>query len=324
MLGLIAAGEVSGRQEAFARSEFAGRRARLIARIPDGIAVIPAARTSSQPVRFRQAPDFWYLTGIEQPNAVLVLDGRTKRSYLFAENRHPGRIRMEGPGILESGSTAAEYGLTKFAPLSGLAANIKALGKTSKKLYLPLSPQDTVQASRMEVAGSDAELMGHPLYSGIRTEREILIKKVQAWAPKNELADIHIILDELRWIKSPYEIERMRISGRIAAEATREAIAVTRPGGFEYEIEAAVRAGYLKRGARGDAFPPIVASGPNTVTWHYMANNRRMLAGEIVLMDTGADYDYYTSDITRTWPVSGDSPKSRRSTTAASSKPAIP
>ena len=173
---LVATLNWSGRadpQETFARAEFAARRAKLLARIRDGIAVIPAATPSHAPVRFRQAPDFWYLTGIEQANAVLVLDGRTSRSYLFVEKRHPGQIMMEGPGILESGITAAEYGLTKIAPLSGLAANIKALGTTSKKLYIPLSPQDTVQAGRMEVVGSDAELLAHPLYTGIRTAREI-------------------------------------------------------------------------------------------------------------------------------------------------------
>jgi Xaa-Pro aminopeptidase len=74
---------------------------------------------------------------------------------------------------------------------------------------------------------------------------------------------------------------------------------------FEYEVEAAARFVYVKMGARGDAFTPIVASGPNTITWHYQNNNRQMQAGDVVLMDYGADYDYYTSDITRTWPVSG-------------------
>jgi Xaa-Pro aminopeptidase len=74
---------------------------------------------------------------------------------------------------------------------------------------------------------------------------------------------------------------------------------------YEYELEAAARFVYTRLGARGDAFRPIVASGPNTTIWHYSANNRQMKAGELVYMDYGADYEYYTSDITRTWPVSG-------------------
>ena len=83
------------------------------------------------------------------------------------------------------------------------------------------------------------------------------------------------------------------------------AIKGTRPGMYEYELEAAARYVYTKRGARGDAFRPIVASGPNTMVLHYSANNRKMQEGEVVYMDYGADYEYYTSDITRTWPVSG-------------------
>ena len=289
----------------FDRSEFAGRRQKFFARIPDGIAVIPGALKTSVPVRFRQAPDFWYLTGIEDPESVLVLDGRSRKSYLFAPKRGPQEVMVEGPGLLEAGRSADHYGLTKIGPLEQLPATVKALGKAAKRLYLPLSPQDSVQEGRMEIAMGQASVFAHPLYAGMITERQIAVKKIQAWLPKKELADVHTILDDLRWVKTPYEIERMRAAGRIAAEATREAIAVTRPGGYEYEIEAAVRGGYLKRGARGDAFPPIVASGPNTITWHYTANNRQMQAGEIVLMDLGADYEYYTSDITRTWPVSG-------------------
>jgi Xaa-Pro aminopeptidase len=106
-------------------------------------------------------------------------------------------------------------------------------------------------------------------------------------------------------VKTPYEIERVRKSAAIAAEAMSAAMRGTHPGEYEYEVEAAARFVQTRMGARGDAFTPIVASGPNTITWHYERNDRRMQAGEVVLMDYGADFDYYASDITRTWPVSG-------------------
>lgn len=291
--------------EPSARAEFSGRRARLLARISDGIAIIPAATPTEAPTRFRQSPDFWYLTGVEDPNAALVLDGPTRRAFLYVPKRESGRVMVEGPGALESNASAETLGLTKVAPLEDLRAAVIALGKRARKLYVPLSPQDSVHESRMELAMAESALLAHPLYAGVSIQRQLLVKKLQQWVPHKELADVNPILDELRWTKTPYEIERLRISGRITAEAANEAIAVTRAGGYEYEIEAAVRAGYIKRGARGDAFQPIIASGPNTITWHYVANNRKMQAGEIVLMDAGADYDYYTSDITRTWPVSG-------------------
>ena len=105
--------------------------------------------------------------------------------------------------------------------------------------------------------------------------------------------------------KRPYEIELIKKSSQIGAEGVKEAMKGTRAGMYEYELEAAARFVYTKLGARGDAFRPIVASGPNTMVLHYSANNRQMLDGEVVYMDYGADYEYYTSDITRTWPVSG-------------------
>lgn len=112
------------------------------------------------------------------------------------------------------------------------------------------------------------------------------------------------MVDELRWVKSPYEIERLRRSGAIGAAAVSEAIKGTKPGMYEFEIAAAQYVN-TRLGARGDAFLPIGPSGPLTPIVHYEDNRRQMRAGEVVYMDYGSDYEYYASDITRTWPVSG-------------------
>jgi Xaa-Pro aminopeptidase len=141
--------------------------------------------------------------------------------------------------------------------------------------------------------------------SGRIPESKSAISVIQQLAPQLALQDLNPLLDEMRWIKSPYEIELVKKSAEIGAEGVKEAMKGTQPGMYEYEIEAAARYVYTKRGARGDAFRPIVASGPNTVILHYSANNRQMKDGEIVYMDYGSDYEYYTSDVTRTWPVSG-------------------
>jgi Xaa-Pro aminopeptidase len=166
---------------------------------------------------------------------------------------------------------------------------------------VPLTPPDQLQYGRGEVVGLDAEEMKLPFARISRIKN--FVAGLHTWQPQMELVNINPILDDLRWIKSPYEIERMRMAGKIGAEGVKEAIKGTRPGMYEYELEAAARFVYVKRGARGDAFMPIVASGPNTVILHYNKNNRKMQAGEVVYMDYGADYDYYVSDITRTWPV---------------------
>jgi Xaa-Pro aminopeptidase len=146
--------------------------------------------------------------------------------------------------------------------------------------------------------------MSHPLMRDIPESRQT-VKALQQLLPQLALQDVNPFLDDLRWVKTPFEIELMRKSCQIGAEGVKEAIKGTRPGMFEYELEAAARYVYTRLGARGDAFRPIVASGSNTLIWHYSANNRQMKDGDVVYMDYGADYEYYTSDITRTWPVSG-------------------
>jgi len=120
------------------------------------------------------------------------------------------------------------------------------------------------------------------------------------------------LIDSLRVIKSPEEIEILRRNGKISAEAVKQAMLATKPGGFEYEIEAAAMFTVLKNGAKGAAYPPIVGSGPNTCIWHYEKNSRKVEAGDLVLTDFGADLDYLTMDITRTWPASGKFTKEQR------------
>jgi Xaa-Pro aminopeptidase len=106
-------------------------------------------------------------------------------------------------------------------------------------------------------------------------------------------------------IKTPSEIEVLRRNGRISAEGMRRAIAITRPGLYEYHLEAAATAWFDVNGADGVAYPAIVASGPNLLVWHYFANSRQLESDDLVVMDFGADMGHLTMDITRTWPVDG-------------------
>src|SRR6185503_1340723 len=164
--------------------------------------------------------------------------------------------------------------------------------------------QGNVQNGREELDFFESIELAQSITGGV-PESKRAITVVQQMVPHLALNALDPLLDEMRWIKTPYEIELMKKSAEIGAEGVKEAMKGTRPGMYEYELEAAARYVYTKRGARGDAFSPIVASGPNTLTLHYSANNRQMMDGEVVYMDYGAAYEYYNSDITRTWPVSG-------------------
>ena len=292
-------------QETFDKAEFAARRAKVFEKIGDGTAIVFANEKHLYPLKFRQAPDFFYLTGIEEPDAILLLvGGANKRTFLFARKKETWQIRIEGPGIVERKDAAAFYGVSAVFSLADFFTFSASGLSRATRLYAPLSPPDDLQYSRYEMTFEESDMVNHPLVSTMMRNKRAL-NKLKEWQPQLMIADINPILDELRWVKTPYEIERMRMSGRIGAEGVREAIKGTKAGMFEYELEAAARFVYTKRGARGDAFTPIVASGPNTMILHYIDNQRQMQAGDVVLMDYGADYDYYTSDITRTWAVSG-------------------
>ena len=291
-------------QQPFNKSEFVSRRAKLFEKISDGVAVIFAAKGQHYPVKFRQAPDFYYLTGIEEPGAVLVLSGPTKSAILFAPRRSEPQIRADGPGIWQLENREELYGLTRVQPIEEFLPMFAFMSPRAKKLYMLTGSGGNVQNAREELDFYESLETSQSVLGGV-IESKRMIAAVQQAVPQLALSPLNPLLDDMRWIKSPYEIELIKKSSEIGAEGVKEAIKGTRPGIYEYELEAAARYVYTKRGARGDAFRPIVASGPNTMVLHYSANNRKMQEGEVVYMDYGADYEYYTSDITRTWPVSG-------------------
>jgi Xaa-Pro aminopeptidase len=114
------------------------------------------------------------------------------------------------------------------------------------------------------------------------------------------------MLDEMRWTKTGSEIEALRKAGHVTALGLNEALKATRPGRYEYQVAAAADFVFQAEGAQRLAFAHIAASGANANTWHYFENDDELTAGDLVLLDTGAEYDYYAADLTRTWPVSGE------------------
>ena len=295
---LALSAELPAQDTSFARQEFAARRARLLERITDGVALIFAAEEHGYNVRFRQSPDFFYLTGIEEPGTVLLLNGVTKQAMIFA--RQP-------PGTDASAvdSTARRYGIA-ILPLGSFFGSLDRAVSPSdvRKLYLPLTPPDDQLHARFEAKILAAMALDNPVF-GHAPPLAGVVERIRHAQPQLPVADVNPLLDSLRWVKTPYEIERLRRAGAIGAAAVAEAIRGTRPGMYEYELAAAAQYVNTRLGARGDAFLPIVPSGPNAPDVHYEANSRRMQAGELVYMDYGSDYDYYESDITRVWPVSG-------------------
>src|SRR3954469_1027489 len=145
-VALLSAGaQTLSAQAAFDKSEFAARRAKLFEKIADGVAVVLAADSHVQPVKFRQSPDFYYLTGVEEPGAVLLLVGKTRESFVFVRPKETWELSVEGPGLLNVPKASEVYGVTGVAPLADFAKSFNAASAGAKTLYVPLSPPDALQ-----------------------------------------------------------------------------------------------------------------------------------------------------------------------------------
>ncbi|MGE5741696.1 MAG: aminopeptidase P N-terminal domain-containing protein, partial [Candidatus Aminicenantes bacterium RBG_16_66_30] len=289
----------------FAPEEFAARRAALMERLGDGAAILFGDAAAPAGSHFRQDNDFYYFAGNEDLGAILVLVPAQRASYLFLPPQTAREKMMDGANLLEDPAAKAKAGFTDIFPSSYLDEFLaRGLGRLPGRFHLRLSPRDSLDEARSETALFDGR-RARSHYNDQLSADLYRIGKLRERYPQMELRDLTPVIDEMRAIKTPAEIEALRRNGRLSAEAVRQAMLATRPGVFEYEIEAAAMSIVLKGGARGAAYAPIVGSGPNSCILHYDQNSRRVEPGDVVLMDFGADLDHLAMDISRTWPASG-------------------
>ena len=290
----------------YSPEEFTARRQQLAKTLQRGTLVMFGGTAPIPGLRFRQDHDFYYLTGNESLNGVLVMDVPTGAAHLFLPKLSATEIRYEGGNWLEEAGAAKKYGFASIQPLTGLhefLARRRATAGT-ELLWTRLSERDHVNHGRLDVAIGTARRLTNP-FAQQPTEDAARVTALRDQFPYYEMKDVSPPLDRLRLIKSPREIEILKYNGRISAEAIKRAMQATAPGKYEYELEAEATHWMLKHGMQAAAYPAIVGSGPMGNRWHYEDNGRQMKAGELVVMDYAGSLDYLTMDITRTWPVSG-------------------
>jgi len=312
LLALAGGALFSTPSSAFSPDECAQRRAQLMARAGTGLIILFAENVPAPGARFRQDNDFYYLTGINDRGAVLVMAAARGDAHLFLPEQGPREIMVDGANLLRDDGAAARL---KFKSLAGLSALDEFLARrllfAGSVLYARLLPGDTLDADRYEARLMQARSR-RSHFNDFPAPDPTRAAKLRAIFPEAELRDVSPLLTTMRAIKGAAEIESLRRNGRLSAEAVRQAMLRTRPGAYEYTLEGAASGWVLGHGARGLAFQPIVAAGGNACTWHYESNDKQLAAGELVLMDFGADLDHLCMDITRTWPVSGTfSPEQR-------------
>lgn len=296
-------------QTDFPVEEFAARRGKVMDAIgTQAIAIVQGAPGVDGFKVFRQSNEFYYLTGLESPHAYLVLDGRNRRTTIYLAHRDPAIERSTG--TVWSAEDAAEVrrltGVDAVAPVERLSRETfgAMLRPPRPVIYTPFSPAEGEAQSRDELLGHQAGVAADP-WDGRPSREAHFLGLLADRYPALERRDLTPILDGLRYVKSPREIALIRQASRLAGLGILEAMKSTRPGVFEYQVAAAARFVFLANGARFEGYNPIAGGGTNAWMGHYSRNLDALKTGDMVLMDYAPDLRYYTSDVTRMWPVSG-------------------
>ncbi|MFQ5742094.1 MAG: aminopeptidase P N-terminal domain-containing protein [Acidobacteriota bacterium] len=293
----------------FPAEEFIARRQALYDAIGvDGLALVQGAPTPVGYVRFRQSNEFYYLCGLETPHAYLLLDGASRRTSLYLPDRDDRRERTEGKILTAEDVELIRKltGVDEVHETDRLSDHLARYAHTGSPptLYTPYQPAEGVATSR-DLGRRAANDIANDPWDGRPSREKHLVNLIHERFPGIEVADLSPILDQMRLLKSPREIELIRKSTRLAGLAIMEAMRSTEPGLMEYELDGVAKFIYFRNGAQADAYYSLIASGPNAWFPHYHAGKRRLRDGELVLMDYAPDYGYYSSDVTRQWPVNG-------------------
>jgi len=281
-------------------SEYARRRRQLMAEAgEEAILILPAAaqrlRNGDTHYPYRQDSDFWYLSGFDEPEAVLVLMPGRKHgeSLLFCRERDPAREQWDGPRLGPEGAIES-LGFDDAFPISDLDEILPGLLEGRSRVYYHFGRETEF----------DLKLIGW--VNRVRAELR------QARPTPHEFMELGHLLHELRLFKSRDELKLMRQSAALAAEAHIAAMRATRPGLHEYAVEAELLH-VMRRAGAVPAYQPIVAGGANACILHYVDNRAPLREGDLLLIDAGAELQGYASDISRTFPVGGRfSPEQRQ------------
>jgi Xaa-Pro aminopeptidase len=255
---------------------------------PSAVAVLPSApvfvRNNDVEHEYRQDSDFFYLTGFDEPESVLVLDAKDRKTILFVRPRDRDREVWDGPRAGVDGARE-RFGADEAFVITDLAEKLPDYLQNRRRVHYRI--------------GYDRRFDERFLAAVDRVRAR---SRSGVFAP-TEIIDPGAILHEMRLHKSPGEVETMRAAARITREAHEGAMARTRPGMREYEIEALLIDTFRRHGSERAAYGSIVGSGPNACVLHYRKNDRRIEDGDLLLIDAGCELGYYASDVTRTFPV---------------------
>jgi Xaa-Pro aminopeptidase len=275
------------------KKEFIKRRQQLMDIMgPDSIAVLPNAEVANRnrdvDYPYRSNSNFHYLSGFDEPEAVLVIvPGRPHGEYLlFCRERDLEKEIWDGYRAGQEGAIA-NFDADDSYPISDLDDILPGLLEGREKVYYTMG----------NIPSFDQRMVG--FLNHLRNASR------QGKNSPTEIIELDHCLNELRLFKSSAEIKAMRQAAEISAHAHIRAMQFTQPGKWEYQVESEIIHEFMKNDCRSPAYPSIVGGGENGCILHYIENNSKLKTNDLLLIDAGAEYDYYAGDITRTFPVNG-------------------
>lgn len=259
---------------------------------PNSIGLVPSAppsfRNNDAEYLYRQNSDFYYLTGFAEEHALLALIPGRKQGEVILFCQEKNKEKELWTGILMGPDAAIQnLAIDDAYPIADIDDILPGLIEGRDRLYYSMGKDDKFDDQVME---------------WVKTIRQ---KAKTGAQPPGEFLMLDHLLHELRLFKSAAEIKLMECAAKISAEGHRRAMAFCRPGVHEYELEAELLYAFTRNGSRAPAYSSIVAAGDNACILHYNTNNAAIEEGDLVLIDAGCEYEYYASDITRTFPASG-------------------
>ena len=279
---------------------FSERRDLLADKVLEDSAIIVSAasvksRISDTEYSYRQDSNFYYLSGYEEPESLILIrpNQDKERFIIFCRDRDPLREQWDGFRTGQEG-VIQDYGADAAYSINSIDEIMPKLLEGAKNIYFSMSAP----------CGVDAK---------ISSWVEDIRKNTRSGAePPQNLLSLDSILHEMRLIKESNEMDLMKQAANITTEAHIRAMQSVRPGMYEYQLEAEYLYAFNKNGARSPAYNSIVGGGNNSCILHYVENNAELKDGDLVLVDAGCEYQYYASDVTRTFPVNGKfSPEQR-------------
>ena len=290
-------------QQVFSRDTFAARRRRLAERIgTQARAVIQGGRRPASHDQFRQTNELFYLCGVEVPHAYLLIDGADATCALFLPHQDQHSVEHEGEHLAAENAVRACQltGVERVAATEELPAALRGVAT----IFTPLAPAEGPRMSWDTRYRSQEEAEADP-FDGVPRREAAFAGLLRQRYPAARIEDLSPLLDEMRLVKDAAEVAALRAAGAICADALSACMRATAGGVMEYQLAAVLEYHYRINDSRGASYHPIIAGGSNAWYGHYNANDAPLRDGDLVLVDCAPDHHYYTSDITRMWPVNG-------------------